>query len=193
MTTTARADAILDYWNDLGPDGWYAGGEALDAEIRSRFEEDWNTANAGGLRNWMSCPDGMLAYLLLTDQFPRNMFRGQGKAFATDFKARRVSHYMWLNNSDMKIPEPLRQFCYMPLMHSESPFDQDRCVALMLARLPETGGPNIVHARAHRDIIRRFRRFPFRNEALGRETTAAEAAWLAEGGYGATVRGLEAA
>ncbi|PWE30126.1 DUF924 family protein [Pararhodobacter marinus] len=193
MTTTARADAILDYWDDLGPEGWYAGGEALDDEIRARFEEDWNDAQAGRLRHWMSCPEGMLAFLLLTDQFPRNMFRGQAKAFATDYKARRVSHYMWLNMADLKIDEPLRQFCYLPLMHSESPFDQDRCVALMIARLPETGADNVVHACAHRNVIRRFRRFPFRNEALGRETTPDEAAWLAEGGYGAIVRQLQAA
>jgi len=191
MTITARAEAILDYWNDLGPAGWYAGGDDLDADIRARFAADWEMAAAGKLGTWMSCPHGMLAFLVLTDQFSRNMFRGQAKAFDTDARARRVSHYAWQNMADMRIAEPLRQFFYLPLMHSESTFDQDRCVALMLARLPETGASNVLHARAHRNVIRRFRRFPFRNEALGRETTAEEKAWTEAGGYMAEVRALE--
>ena len=193
MTTTPGADAVLRYWRELGPEGWYAGGEALDGEIRARFQETWEQAEAGGLTNWLSCPEGMLAYLILADQFPRNMFRGSGRAFATDPMARRVAHYMWQNKADLQIPEPERQFCYLPLMHSESAFDQDRCVALMISRLPETGEGNALHACAHRNVIRRFRRFPFRNEALGRETTPEEQAWIDEGGYGAEVRALQAA
>ncbi|MCA2010706.1 DUF924 domain-containing protein [Cereibacter sphaeroides] len=193
MTTTPRADAVLRYWRDLGPEGWYAGGEQLDAEIRNQFEETWTLAQAGALRNWMSCPEGMLAFLILADQFPRNMFRGSAKAFATDYKARRVAHYMWQNTADLHIEEPIRQFCYLPLMHSESPFDQDRCVALMIARMPETGASNVLHACAHRDVIRKFRRFPFRNEALGRVTTPEEQAWLDAGGYGQEVQRLQAA
>ncbi|WP_127109753.1 DUF924 family protein [Pararhodobacter zhoushanensis] len=190
MTTSPRADAILHYWNDLGPEGWYAGGEALDAEIRDQFEGDWDKANAGALIEWMSCPEGILAYLLLTDQFPRNMFRGQAKAFATDKRARRVAHYAWQNKADLRIDEPVRQFFYLPLMHSESSFDQDRAVALMISRLPETGASNVVHACAHRDIIRKFRRFPFRNEALSRESSPDEIAFLENGGYGEIVRSL---
>ena len=191
MTIHPRAQAILTYWHELGPEGWYAGGEALDAEIRTRFEDDWNEAAQGGLSTWMSCPQGILAYLLLTDQFPRNMFRGQGKAFDTDARARKAAHYAWQNQADLRIPEPVRQFFYLPLMHSESMFDQDRCVALMIARLPETGASNVLHACAHREIIRRFRRFPFRNTALGRVSTPAEEDFLNNGGYGAIVRELE--
>ncbi|MCB1388922.1 MAG: DUF924 domain-containing protein [Rhodobacteraceae bacterium] len=190
MPINPRAEAILAYWQDLGPEGWYAGGEALDREIRSRFEGDWNTAAQGGNSDWMHCPEGMLAYLILTDQFPRNMFRGSGKAFSTDPLARRVAHYAWQNGADLRIDEPIRQFFYLPLSHSESPFDQDRCVALTKARMPETGAGNLLHARAHREIIRRFRRFPFRNEALGRASTPAEIDFLQNGGYGAIVRAL---
>ncbi|MCW1933311.1 DUF924 family protein [Pararhodobacter zhoushanensis] len=190
MTTSPRADAILQYWNDLGPEGWYAGGEALDAEIRDQFEGDWDKADAGALIEWMSCPEGILAYLLLTDQFPRNMFRGKAKAFATDKRARRVAHYAWQNKADLRIDEPVRQFFYLPLMHSESSFDQDRAVALMISRLPETGASNVLHACAHRDIIRKFRRFPFRNEALSRESSPDEIAFLENGGYGEIVRSL---
>lgn len=191
MPISPRAKAVLGYWRDLGPAGWYAGGESLDAEIRSRFEEDWSTAVSGGHRSWMHCPEGILAFLLLTDQFPRNMFRGQGKAFATDPLARRAAHYAWQNQLDLRIDEPMRQFFYLPLEHSESPFDQDRAVALIKARMPETGAETLLHARAHREIIRRFRRFPFRNEALGRETTPEERAFLEAGGYMAIVRELQ--
>ncbi len=78
-------------------------------------------------------------------------------------------------------------------MHSESQSDQDRCVRLILTRMPETGPHNLVHARAHREIIRRFGRFPYRNAALGRTNTPAERAFLTEGGYGAILTELEAA
>ena len=139
MPINPRAEAILAYWQDLGPEGWYAGGEALDREIRSRFEGDWNTAAQGGNSDWMHCPEGMLAYLILTDQFPRNMFRGSGKAFSTDPLARRVAHYAWQNGADLRIDEPIRQFFYLPLEHSENPFDQDRSVALVKARMVEAG------------------------------------------------------
>ncbi len=192
MAISARAQAVLDFWRELGPAGWYVGSDDLDADIRARFETDWNAARAGGLGSWLSCPEGMLAYLLLTDQFPRNMFRGQGQAFATDARARHVAAMAWQNGRDLKIDGAIRQFFYLPLMHSENPFDQDRCVALFLARMPDRGGQNTLHARAHREIIRRYRRFPFRNAALGRQTTPAEAAFITAGGYGAIVQSLSA-
>jgi Uncharacterized protein conserved in bacteria len=190
MSITSRAETVLRYWTDLGPEGWYAGGEALDSDIRQRFAGDWAEAAAGAYGDWMHCAEGMLAYLILTDQFPRNMFRGSAQAFATDPLARRVAHYAWQNQADLKIDEPVRQFFYLPLSHSESPFDQDRCVALTKARMPQTGEGTLLHARAHREVIRRYRRFPFRNEALGRVSTPEEQAFLASGGYGAIVREL---
>jgi uncharacterized protein (DUF924 family) len=88
----------------------------------------------------------------------------------------------------MRIDEPARQFFYLPLMHSECLSDQERCVRLMMTRMPETGAENLVHARAHREVIRRFGRFPYRNDALDRPTQGAEARFLEEGGYGAMVR-----
>lgn len=190
MPLPARADAILHYWTELGPAGWYAGGAELDAEIRDRFLPDWELAAEGGAMSWLACPEGMLAYLLLTDQMPRNIFRGSAKAFATDAHARAVASRAWQHEIDLKIAEPLRQFFYLPLMHSESTFDQDRCVCLMVARMPKTGAGSVLHARAHREIIRQFRRFPFRNEALGRESSPEEVRFLAEGGYAQLVRSL---
>ena len=192
MTISPQAEAVLGYWRDLGPAGWYASNTTIDTEIRRRFESTWNEALAGGLGSWMSCPEGILAYLLLTDQFPRNMFREQGKAFATDALARRAAALAWQSGRDLKIDGEIRQFFYLPLMHSENSFDQDRCVALFLSRMRDRGGNNTLHARAHREVIRRFRRFPFRNAALGRDSTAAEKDFLASGGYGAVVRSLTA-
>ena len=93
----------------------------------------------------------------------------------------------------MRIDEPARQFFYLPLMHSENLCDQDRCVRLICERMPGEGGSNLLHARAHREVIRRFGRFPHRNAALGRASSASEAAFLKAGGYGGVVRDLQKA
>jgi uncharacterized protein (DUF924 family) len=185
---------VLDFWVDrVGPAGWYGGGEALDAEIRDRWTQAWTCARKGELDSWRSSPEGTLAYIILTDQFPRNMFREGPRAFATDHlalhAAQKAIHRRW----DMRLPEPERQFFYLPLMHSESQSDQDRCVRLMITRMPETGAANLLHARAHREVIRRFGRFPYRNAALGRSSTGEERRFLDAGGYAALVRALEAA
>jgi len=184
---------LIDYWVDeIGPKGWYAGTAEIDEAIRARFLPLWERAVLGQLEGWLSNPDGSLAYLILTDQFPRNMFRDDHRAFATDKQAlaaaTKAIHRRW----DMRVAEPQRQFFYLPLMHSESQADQDRCVRLMLTRMPESGHVNMLHARAHRAVIRQFGRFPYRNAALGRESTPEEVAYLAAGGYGRTVADLQA-
>jgi len=186
----ARAAAILKYWTDLGPEGWYAGGDALDADIRDQFLADWQIAAKGGYTAWQACAEGMLAYLILTDQMPRNIFRGDARSFATDARARAVATRAWQHAIDLKIAEPMRQFFYMPLMHSESSFDQDRCVCLMASRMPQGGANSVLHARAHREIIRRFRRFPYRNDALGRTSSAEEVTFMTAGGYAEILRAL---
>jgi uncharacterized protein (DUF924 family) len=93
----------------------------------------------------------------------------------------------------LKIDEPARQFFYLPLMHSENLCDQDRCVRLMLDRMPIHGASNLLHARAHREVIRKFGRFPYRNTALGRSSTVTETDYVSGGGYGATVEALKKA
>ncbi len=189
-----QANAVLDYWIEtVGPAGWYSGGEELDSDIRARFLDMWDSARIGRLNSWLSSPGGSLAFLILTDQFPRNMFRGEARAFATDPIARKAAAKAVQHEWDLRIPEPQRQFFYMPFMHAETNADQDRSVRLLLTRMPETGADNLLHARAHREVIRRFGRFPYRNDALGRHTTAAEAAYLEAGGYGSTVAALQAA
>lgn len=185
------AGEIVTFWDEVGPEGWYGADPALDRAIRDRYLETWVNATRGAHRDWLSAPKGALGYLILTDQFPRNMFRGDDpRAFATDGLARTAAIIAVQREWDLKIPEPIRQFFYLPFMHAETTADQDRSVCLFLARMPETGRANLVHARAHREVIRRYGRFPYRNAALSRATTPAEAEFLATGGYGAVVQEL---
>ncbi len=187
-------DEVLKFWLDeVGPAGWYAPSEELDQEIKDRFEETWEAARKGACGLWLTYPSGTLAYIILTDQFPRNMFRGSAKSFATDRAALAAAKIAIKRKWDMQIDEPARQFFYLPLMHSENLCDQERCVRLMHERMPKYGAGNIVHARAHREIIRQFGRFPYRNEALERKSTAPEQEYVAKGGYGKTLRQLQKA
>lgn len=189
----ANPDEVLAFWLDeVGPKGWYDGGEALDKLIRDRFEDTYKKACSGALSFWLTHASGALAYVILTDQLPRNMFRDTPKSFATDGLARAAVKAAISKGWDLKIDEPARQFFYMPLVHSECLTDQDRAVRLIMTRMPETGEGNLLHAKAHREVIRRFGRFPTRNAALARATSAAEAAFLNEGGYGAIVAALRA-
>ena len=183
---------ILDYWlGEVGPEGWYRGGEELDDDIRARFSEIWQAAREDGLEHWVEGTVGPLAYIILCDQLARNMHRGHADAFATDAQARAAASKAVAEGWDMNAPEPERQFFYMPFEHSEDPADQERAVTYLTERL--SSDPEMaLHARAHQQIIARFGRFPFRNAALGRESTAEEQAFMAEGGYGAIVAALKA-
>ncbi|WP_197922072.1 DUF924 family protein [Thiosulfatihalobacter marinus] len=187
-------DEILEFWLDeVGPSGWYDVSEELDQTIRDRFEETWDRAQEGSFAQWLTYPSGALAYIVLNDQFSRNMFRGSHKAFRSDRLALAVAKIAIDKAWDTKIDEPARQFFYMPLMHSENLCDQERCIRMFLERMPESGAGNLLHARAHREVIRRFGRFPYRNAALARSSTQPEIAYVADGGYGETVRELQAA
>ncbi len=190
----ATPDDILAFWLDeIGPDGWFDSSDEIDQTIRDRFEDTWIKARDGALSLWLTYPTGTLAYIILTDQLTRNMFRGSGKAFSTDAAALAAAKMAIAKGWDLKVAEPARRFFYMPLMHSECLADQDRCVRLMKSRMPASGPDSLLHAQAHREVIRRFGRFPFRNEALSRETPDGEAKFLKEGGYGAMVRAIRAA
>lgn len=183
--------SVLDFWlGEVGEKGWYRGDADLDALCRDRFLDLWQAAEGGGLEHWVEGTVGSLAFLILTDQLPRNMFRGTARAFATDGLARAAARKAVAEGWDLGAPEPERQFFYLPFEHSEEMADQETGIALMAERLPASP-ENLLHARAHAEIIRRFGRFPFRNAALGRVSTPEEEAFLAEGGYGAVVRRLE--
>ena len=188
------AERVLSYWLDeIGPEGWYRGGAALDAEIRDFFEPTWRALTEGSLGLWLTYPSGTLAYIILADQLPRNMFRGTPDAFATDAPALAAAKMAIAKGWDLKIDEPARQFFYMPLVHSESASDQERAIRLILTRMPNGGAEHLLHARAHREVIRRYGRFPHRNEALGRRSSSLEDQYLTNGGYGGVVRALQAA
>ena len=177
-------DDILTFWlDDVGEKGWYEADDNLDKTIKDRFHASWTELFAGSFGLWLTYPSGALAYTILADQFSRNMFRGHKDAFASDRIGVAAAKSSLKRGWDLRIDEPARQFFYLPLMHSENLSDQDRCVRLVLERMPKTGASTLDHAKAHREVIRQFGRFPYRNEALSRPNTVAERAYLANGGY----------
>ncbi|MEJ6394752.1 DUF924 family protein [Gymnodinialimonas sp. 2305UL16-5] len=184
-----KAAEIVAFWDQAGPDAWYTQDDAFDQTIRDRFGQDWERARAGEYDDWSASAEGALALILLFDQFPRNMFRGDATAFATDDQGIAVAQHMLDEGWDQEVDEPMRQFVYMPFMHSELPAHQDLCCALMETRMEI--GNNALHAHAHRMIIDQFGRFPYRNDALGRETTPAERRFMDEGGYAGILRQLQ--
>lgn len=186
-------ESLLAFWLDeIGPEGWYRKDAALDQRIRNDFEAVWDRTLTGDCLGWTAYPRSTLALLILLDQFPRNMFRDDPRAYSTDRRGLAVAKQAIVRGWDKRIDGPARQFFYLPLMHSECLEDQDRCVRLMLERMPEEGGDNLVHARAHREVIRRFGRFPTRNQDLGRTSSQKEMHYLGNGGYGALVNELRA-
>ena len=188
MTTPVE---VLDFWlGEIGPEGWYAGGADLDDECRARFGDLVEAAAAEGLDHWVEGPAGALAFLILTDQLPRNIYRASAQAFATDPAARAAARRAIDQGWDLEVPEPERQFFYLPLEHSEDPADQDLAVSLIAERLPGMSD-SLLHARAHHAIIARFGRFPFRNAALGRDSSQAEIEFLSQGGYAATLEAMK--
>lgn len=187
-----KPQEILSFWLDeVGQKRWYDVDEALDSRIREQFLPLWEEATEGAFALWLTYPSGSLAYIILLDQFSRNMFRGAGKAFCTDklalAAAKAAIHKGW----DLRIDEPARQFFYLPLMHSENLSDQDRCVRLIAERMPVGRETTLIHAQAHREVIREFGRFPTRNQALKRASSTEEAAYIEGGGYGAKLRMLQ--
>ena len=175
----APAD-VLAFWRAAGKDKWYTKNDAFDAEVRRRFLGLWQQAAAGQLATWEATDDGALALVIVLDQFPRNMFRGDARTFSTDAKALEVASRAIARGVDKRIDPGLVEFLYMPFMHSERLADQERCIALF-----QGGGrpDNVKFAQVHADIVRRFGRFPHRNQVLGRATTPEEQAFLDEGGF----------
>lgn len=179
MVTRFTPGEVVAFWVDAGPGEWFAARADFDARFRERFLDAHHAAARRELDDWAGTAEGCLALLILLDQFPRNAFRGTGHMYATDPLARHFARRLHAGRGDLGLPEDLRLFCYLPFSHSESPADQDLAVALNA----ELGPESLRHARGHQDIIRRFGRFPHRNPMLGRDTTAAEAEFLAGGGF----------
>ena len=178
MSVEAPA-AIIAFWREAGSDRWFKKDLAFDDEIKRRFLPSYEAAAAGKLAAWEQNAEGALALLILLDQFPRNMFRGEARAFATDPLARAIASRAILNGFDGAFPD-MRTFFYVPFEHSENLADQERCIALYKAVGDDDG---LKWAKLHADIIHRFGRFPHRNAVLGRVTMPDEQAFLDGGGF----------
>lgn len=175
-----RAAEIIAFWRDAGPKRWFAKSDAFDDLIRRRFAARVEAAREGALDDWTATPDGALGLVILLDQFPRNLYRDTPSMFASDAKARDVADAAIEAGFDQAFARDMRQFLYLPFMHSEETADQRRALALYEALGQEE---SLRFARIHAEAIERFGRFPHRNAILGRETTAEERAYLDEGGF----------
>jgi uncharacterized protein (DUF924 family) len=181
---------VLDFWFADGPNtwrkAWFVRDDRFDSAIRERFGATLDGAAAGRLDGWAESARGALALAILLDQFPRNLFRGTARAFATDGHALALAKRAVAQQRDRRLTPTERVFLYLPFEHSEAMADQDVSVALFegLRDTPGLAKPDgaIDYAWRHRAVIRRFGRYPHRNAVLGRENTAEEAAWLAAGG-----------
>jgi uncharacterized protein (DUF924 family) len=179
-TNNFSADEIVAFWKTAGPDRWFKKDDTFDQQLRDRFLTAHETAAAGKLGDWETTVNGTLALLLLLDQFPRNMFRNNARAFATDPQALALAKRALGRSFDTRVEPELRTFFYLPFMHSEEMIEQERCVALYRAASDANGAK---WAQMHADIIERFGRFPHRNQVLGRTTTTEEQTFLDGGGF----------
>ena len=184
-----KADEVLDFW--FGREGepgygefreeWFRKDPEFDREVRDRFEGLHEQAAAGALDDWKEDARSCLALVIILDQFPRNMYRGDPRSYATDRKAQETAEYAVDHALNRELPEFQRMFLYMPFMHSEDLAHQRRSVELFRG-LGEDEADADSYAVRHMEIVERFGRFPHRNEVLGRPTTPEEAEFLKEPG-----------
>jgi len=179
--TVADPAEVLQFWTEAGPKRWFRKDAAFDAGFRERFLPSHEAAAHGALASWTAAGDSCLALLVLLDQFPRNAFRDTARAWSTDALARVVAQQALARGFDLQVAsDALRNFFYLPFMHSEWLPDQERCLVLTRGF---DGNDQARFAQGHHDIIRRFGRFPHRNALLGRRTTRDEQAFLDAGGF----------
>jgi uncharacterized protein (DUF924 family) len=167
--------ALLDFW--FAPETakkWFDKDPAFDAALREHFGTLQQSAASGALDHWAATAHGALALVLLLDQLPRNLYRGDARAYATDAKARAMADAALARGFDRGLPMAQRQFFYLPFEHAEDLAAQQRCCMLFTE-----DAEALKYAEAHRDIIARFGRFPHRNAALGRDSTPEETEFLA--------------
>ena len=174
-----QASAVVRFWREAGPKLWFAKDPEFDRLFRERFLILHEAVARGEFAGWAAIPEAALALVLLLDQYPRNAFRGTPRMYDTDPMARAVAGSAIDAGHDASVPPDIRLFFGLPFGHSENLDDQDRSVAF--ADL--LGEPASSHARGHRDIIRRFGRFPHRNPILGRAMSPEEQRFLDEGGF----------
>jgi len=171
--------AVVLFWREAGPTRWFTQDVNFDRALAARFHAAHLLAAERKLDHWNQHAQGSLALQILLDQLPRNLYRGNAHAWATDSLARHFALEAIAAGLDQSIDAVLRPFCFMALMHSEDIELQRRSVKLFEG----LGGPSLQHALEHCSIIERFGRFPHRNGALGRISTPAERAFLSAGGF----------
>ena len=193
------AEEVLDFWfGQLDEEGrarpevsqrWFQKSDAFDEEIRRRFEGLYEEIAAGEHREWLQSPRGRLAYVIVLDQFSRNMFRDTPKMYALDDTALEVALEGIEADEEQQLAFAERPFLYMPLMHSESLEMQERCVELFEQFRDELQGEkrerieyNLTYAVDHLKIVERFGRFPHRNQILGRPSSEEEIEFLKQPG-----------
>ncbi|MBT3203870.1 MAG: DUF924 domain-containing protein [Gammaproteobacteria bacterium] len=167
---------ILEFWfSKQSRSKWFNSTPEFDEVIRQRFEKVWGQARADSFDHWEQEPDGALALVIIFDQLPLNMFRQDARQYSTEAHARRIATHAIQQGFDQDMDKLRKSFFYLPFMHSESIEDQDRSVELY-----EKAGldDNLRYAKHHRDVVKRFGRFPHRNEALGRESSEEELEYL---------------
>ena len=168
---------ILDFWYSQAlRTQWFASTPQLDATIKERYAALLESAQSGTLDHWRDSATGCLALAIILDQFPLHIFRGTAQSFATEKKSIDLVKNAISQGFDSQIDKTQVAFLYMPLMHSENLADQDTAVALFTAAGLEN---NLRFALHHRELVRRFGRFPHRNTILGRISSAEEQAYLA--------------
>ena len=171
-----NVDDVLRFWfEELEARTWWNASDAVDLAIRERFAELHETLVRRPPAIGALDARGHLAAVIVLDQLPRHLFRGDARAFASDAQARVVANHAIDRRLDVALPLPQRHFLYMPLMHREDLATQQRALALFA----QLDGARALHAaRRHHDEIERFGRFPARNAALGRESTDEERRYL---------------
>jgi len=180
VSALAGREEIIAFWEEAGPAKWFTKDEAFDAEIRERFLATYEAAAAGELAGWMETAHGTLALLILLDQFPRNLFRGDKRTYGTDSTALAIAEDAVEEGYHQVFKPPMSRFFILPFTHAEDRAAQERSVALNEELGDEEG---LKWARHHRDIIARFGRFPHRNAILGRTNTQEEEEFLKESDF----------
>ena len=176
----ARIEEILQFWfEELTPDDWFGGGEAVDGRIRERFRDLHEALREQVPESWRASRRGLLAAVIALDQFPRNMYRGDPRAFAADAVALGLAREALARGFDRELSNGERKFLYLPFEHSEDPAEQVRSVQLFTTL---EGEDDLSYALRHKEIIDRFGRFPHRNKVLGRHSTPEEVEFLKEPG-----------
>lgn len=167
---------LLDYWFSAEVSAlWFKSTDEFDAELTQRYELIWQQARDGLLDHWKQSAEGAVALVIILDQLPLNMFRGQAKRYSTEAKSREIAHYAIKHDFIINMPKKHQAFLYLPFMHSEDLSDQQLGIDLFAAAGLKD---NVKYARHHYDVVERFGRFPHRNKELSRESTPEEIEYL---------------